>query len=177
MENKVAKEYAEALFILACEEKKEKEYLDELKLTESLILKDPEYMLLLSSPNVTKEEKLSALESAFSDHLSEHVMSFLLLLCEKGRITDIKMCVDDYERLYNERCRILVARVTTSVELTEGEKEKIRLMLKKKRGVDVELICKIDESILGGVIIETEDTVIDGSLKTKLRNVKEVMKA
>jgi F0F1-type ATP synthase delta subunit len=41
----------------------------------------------------------------------------------------------------------------------------------------VELICKVDKSILGGVIIETEDTVIDGSLKTKLRNVKEVMKA
>ncbi len=177
MQNNVVKEYAEALFILACEEKKEKEYLDELKLTKTLILKEPEYMLLLSSPNVSKEEKLSALEGAFSDHLSGHVMSFLMLLCEKGRITDIKLCVDDYERLYNERCKILVARVTSSVELTDEEKEKIRLMLEKKRGVEVELICKIDESILGGVIIETEDTVIDGSLKTKLRNVKEVMKA
>ena len=104
-------------------------------------------------------------------------MSFLLLLCEKGRITDLKLCVDDYERLYNEKCKILVARVTSSVELTEGEKEKIRIMLQKKRGVMVELICKVDKSILGGVIIETEDTVIDGSLKTKLRNVKEVMKA
>lgn len=177
MQNKVAMEYSQALFILACEEKKEKEYLDELKLTESLILKDPEYMLLLSSPNVRREEKLSVLEAAFSDHLSEHVMSFLLLLCEKGRITDLKLCVDDYERLYNERCKILVARVTSSVELTEGEKEKIRLALQKKRGVTVELICNVDESILGGVVIETEDTVIDGSLKTKLRNVKEVMKA
>ena len=59
MQNKVAMEYSQALFILACEEKKEKEYLDELKLTESLILNDPEYMLLLSSPNVRREEKLS----------------------------------------------------------------------------------------------------------------------
>ena len=177
MQNNVAKEYSEALFILACEGKKEKEYLDELKLTESLISENPEYMLLLSSPNVKTEEKLSVLENTFSNHLSESVMSFLLLLCEKGRITDLKLCVDDYERLYNEKCKILVARVTSSVELTEGEKEKIRIMLQKKRGVMVELICKVDKSILGGVIIETEDTVIDGSLKTKLRNVKEVMKA
>ena len=68
-------------------------------------------------------------------------------------------------------------RSSKRTELTEGEKEKIRIMLQKKRGVMVELICKVDKSILGGVIIETEDTVIDGSLKTKLRNVKEVMKA
>ena len=91
MQNNVAKEYSEALFILACEEKKEKEYLDELKLTESLISENPEYMLLLSSPNVQTEEKLSVLENTFSNHLSESVMSFLLLLCEKGRITDLKL--------------------------------------------------------------------------------------
>ena len=39
------------------------------------------------------------------------------------------------------------------------------------------LVCETDESILGGIIIETEDTVIDGSLKSKLRDVKDVIKA
>ena len=177
MTDNVVKEYSQALFMLACEEKAEKEYLDCLKTANSLFSKNPEYILLLSSPNISKEERLGIIDRAFGTRMNDAVVSFMKLLCERGHIGGFGSCVADYERLYNERCRIRVATVTSSVELTGAEREKIRLMLEKKYNVGVNLICKVDPSILGGVIIEAEETVIDGSLKSKLRDVKDVIKA
>jgi len=101
----------------------------------------------------------------------------LKLLCEKGHITRFDVCLEDYEKLYNMKCKTRIARVISSVPLTDEEGAKIKASLERKWGVCVNLICETDESILGGIIIKTEDTVIDGSLKTKLRDVKDVIKA
>ncbi|MBQ9743707.1 MAG: ATP synthase F1 subunit delta [Clostridia bacterium] len=177
MTDNIVKEYSRALFMLACEEGKEKEYLDCLNTAKDLFTKNPEYILLLSSPNISKEERLLAIDRAFGSRMCENVVSFIKLLCERDRIGGFGTCVEDYTRLYNEKCRIRVVTVTSSVKLTEAECEKIRKMLEKKYSVGVNLILKVDPSILGGIIIEAEDTVIDGSLKSKLRNVKDVIKA
>lgn len=177
MQNNVEKEYSQALFTLACEENSAEKYYEELKLVREIFRKEPEYLTLLSSPNISKEEKLLALDGAFSEALSEYTLSFLKLLCERGHILKFDVCLSDYEKLYNLKCRTRVARVISSLELTAEEKKKITDALEKKWGVCVNLVCEVDESILGGIIIETEDTVIDGSLKTKLRDVKDVIKA
>jgi len=177
MQNNVEKEYSQALFTLACEENSSEKYLEELKLIADVFKEEPEYVTLLSSPNVSKEEKLSSIDSTFSPFVSEYTLSFLKLLCEKGHITRFDVCLEDYEKLYNMKCKTRIARVISSVPLTDEEGAKIKASLERKWGVCVNLICETDESILGGIIIKTEDTVIDGSLKTKLRDVKDVIKA
>ena len=58
-----------------------------------------------------------------------------------------------------------------------AEKKKLKSALTKRYGVNVELNCLVDKSILGGMIIKTEDSVTDGSLKTKIRDIKDVIKA
>jgi F-type H+-transporting ATPase subunit delta len=60
--------------------------------------------------------------------------------------------------------------------LTSEEKERIVNALEKKTGHRVELLCTVDEKILGGIIINTEETVMDGSLRRKIHDVKEVIK-
>ena len=177
MQNNVEKEYSQALFTLACEENSAEKYYEELKLVSDVFRSDTEYLTLLSSPNLSMEEKISCIDGAFSSFVSEYTLSFLKLLCEKGHISRFDVCLDDYEKLYNLKCRTRVARVISSVELTDEEKAKIKASLEKKWKVTVNLACETDESILGGIIIETEDTVIDGSLKSKLRDVKDVIKA
>ena len=176
MSNNVSYEYAEALFLLSCEENDAEGYLSDLMIIKEAIEENGEYISLLSSPNITKEEKLSLVDAAFGESVRGHVVSFLKLLCERGRAELLPECLENYEKLYNQVKRVIVAEVTSAVELTPDEREKLVRRLEKKTGHKVELVCHVDEGILGGIIVKTEDTVMDGSLKRKIRDVKDVIK-
>ena len=73
--------------------------------------------------------------------------------------------------------KVIKAEVTSAVALTEDEKARLIKSLEKKTGHRVELACRVDKDILGGIIVRTEDTVLDGSLKHKIRSVKDVIKS
>ena len=170
-------EYAEALFLLSCEEQSAEKYLFDLRLVKSILDESPEYLELLHSPSIPLQDKLNAIENAFIGRINEYVVSFLKLLCENNRIEYIYSCFENYEKLYNQVKRVIISNVTSAVLLTDDEKARIISKLEKKFGYRVELICKIDEKILGGIIIETDDVILDGSLICKMRDVKEVIKS
>lgn len=175
MKSNISLEYAEALFTLGLEEKKDKEQLDELLLIRQVIKDNEEYIQLLLSPNLPRDEKIGLIDSAFSCRVSDYVLSFLKLLCEKGRIELLEECIDNYEKLYNQINSVIKARVVSAVSLTDEEKNKIIEKLQQKTKHKVELMCTVDPSILGGIVIHTDDAVIDGSLRRKMHDVKEVI--
>lgn len=175
MKNNISHEYAEALFLLSCEEQKEEEYLNDLKIVKDIFDNEKDYVELLHSPALSKEEKIELLDKAFLGRVNEHIVSFLKLMCENNRIEFLYSCFEDYEKLYNQVKRVIVATVTSAVALTEDEKSRIKEKLEKKFGNKVELVCQVDEKILGGIIIKTDDAIMDGSLKRKMRDVKEVI--
>ena len=177
MKNKISLEYAEALFLLACEQEKSEVYLNDLRLVGEALRVDEELMLLLRSPNLSHTEKDGVIDAIFGANLQEDTVSFLKLLCQKGRAELLPLCIADFERLYNEVNRVIVAEVTSAVPLTEAEKEKLIAGLEKKTGHKTELVCHVDPEILGGIIIRTEDAVLDGSLKRKIHSIKEVIKS
>ncbi|MBR3791990.1 MAG: F0F1 ATP synthase subunit delta, partial [Clostridia bacterium] len=84
--NDVAREYGSALYMVACEDDDVKTYIDGLNVISDSFLKEPEYMLFLSSPNVPLNQRVSSLEAVFGDVMPQKLVSFLQLLCEKGRI-------------------------------------------------------------------------------------------
>lgn len=173
--NNISSEYAEALFLISCEENAEEEYLNDIRLVGQVIDAEPEYIMLLRSPNLTLEEKLTSIDEAFGESVNENVLSFLKLLCENNRMENLGECIEAYEALYNQIKGVVIARVTSAVELTDLEKERLTAGLEKKLGRKVELACAVDPAILGGIIVETGDTVIDGSVKRKIQEVKEVI--
>ena len=171
----ISKEYAEALFALACEEGKETEFLTALeKITESLS-NEPDYAALLSSPSIPLGERLKAVEAVFSATIPEYVVSWLQLLCEKGRLGYFPECVKEYRSLLAAKNAVITAKVTSAVPLTEDESEALKQKLEKISGSTVLLDCTLDPSLLGGVVVEMNGRVMDGSLRHRLRAVKEVM--
>lgn len=171
----MSKEYAEALFALAKENGIEDIILGELRTVLELFDENPEYVVFMSSPSIPKNERLDALENAFSGKFHEYTVSFVELLCERSRINSFHDCVKDYEALYNQSKQVLKAHVTSAVPLTDDEKEKLKIKLEKKSGNTLILECDTDESILGGVIVELDGKIMDGSLKHRLQEVKEVI--
>lgn len=172
----LSKEYAVSLFSLAVEGSCEKEYLDELKFVLEIIERDPDYINLLGSPALTREERSSILDEAFGTTLSEYVMSFLKLLCEAGQIKLFPDCVAEFEKMYRDEMKTASVKVTSASALTFDETERIRAKVEKLVGGKCEISYKIDPYILGGAIIETENGVIDGSLRKSLNEMKEVIK-
>ena len=172
----LSKEYAESLFSLGAEDSNEEKYLNELRYVNEVFSANPEYVELLASPALIKEERTELLDKAFGESLSEFVLSFLKVLCESGHIKLFTECVAEYSRLYRESMRKSAVKVTSASELTEDEKRRIAAKIEKIVDGDCDIMYSVDPSLIGGAIIETENAVIDGSLKKSLQEMKEVIK-
>lgn len=169
------KEYGSALFLLAKEEDKTKEFEASLNLIGRAFTDNPEYMELLSSPNIAKAELTGLIDTAFSGCLTEDVLSFLKLICEQGHIRSFFKCKEEFDKLLEDDRKVATAVITSAVALNDKEKQKLIKKLEALSGRKVSPIYKIDKAILGGLVIEMDGKVIDSSLKRQMRNIKEVM--
>ena len=173
----ISKQYAEAIFALACENGQEDTVMEALKTALAVFEQNPEYMELLSSPAIPLTERCAAVVQTFSGGFPEMVVSLLGLMCEKGRIGGYAECVEEYARLLDARRSVVEARVISATPLTEEQKAALKQKLENKCGGTVVLSCEVDATIMGGLIVEMQGAVMDGSLRQRLLEVKEVMKA
>lgn len=167
------KEYAQALFMLSLEENKTEEYIKDLKVIEDAFHDNPDFLELLGSPSIYMSERLEIIDKVFLGKVSRHVLSFVKLLCEKKHISNISECIKEFRVLHDEFNRISFVKVTSAMELSQDEKDRLIEKLKRTSDKSINAQFVVDESILGGIIIETEGKILDGSLKYKLKDVKE----
>ena len=171
----MSKSYADALFSLALETNTVFETLTALKEMRDGINGTEGALDLLASPSIPKDERCAVLEKAFGDVQPEHVMSFVGVLVQNGHIRELNDCVDAYTALHDEHARLSTAHVTSAVELTADERAKLVKKLESKLGRTIHLECAVDPSLLGGLVVHVDGKVIDGSLRSKLQEIKEVM--
>ncbi len=174
--NDVSREYGSALYMVAREDDDVKAYVDGLNVVADAFLNEPEYMLFLSSPDVPLNQRVSSLEAVFGNVVPQKLVSFLQLLCEKGRIECFEDAKITFLELYEDWKNILKITVKSAVPLTESEKERLTNKLESVYKSTISVDYVIDTSLIGGVVIETEDKIIDGSVKNRLQQVKEVIK-
>lgn len=171
----ISKEYAQALFELAKEQNSEKEFALALNTVAKELENAPEYAELLSSPNIPIDERKALIEQAFAEHIPEYVLSFTQLLCEHGHIRDFGSCLREYKDLYRALKSISTARVVSAAALTDQQKEVLIKKLEKISGNQITAVYEVDATLLGGLTVYLDDKVIDGSLRRKLKEVKEVI--
>ncbi len=168
----VAGTYGEALFDLALENKSLDEIEEEIKAVKVVFKENMELIKLLNHPKITKEEKVAFIETIFKGRVSDDVTGFLVIIIKKGRYDEISEIFDYFLAKVREHKKIGVAYVTSAIELSEQEKEKIKnKLLATTKYVQFEMNYKVDASILGGLIIRIGDRVVDSSLKSKLNTL------
>ena len=173
--SEVSREYAEAMFELARETQSEDAIAAGLKLVAGLVRRDPEILDFLAAPNIPKRERSAVLEKALSGQVPEFVLSLTQLMCESGNIRCIERCAEEYEEILNTARGLSTARVVSATALTEDQKRQLQQRLSEKTGRKVVLDCSVDESLLGGLVVTLDGKVMDGSLKHRLNEVREVM--
>ena len=170
-----SKEYAEALFALAAETKQEKPYLEALRVVGDALAAEPEYVELLAAPSIPRDERNALLEQAFGAAVPEQVLSFVQLLCAHGMVRSLPDCMEEYHRLYQAAVAMSTAYVTSAVALTEEQQTLLKEKLSAKFGRAIELVCTVDEHLLGGITVQLDGVVLDGSLRRRLQAVKDVI--
>lgn len=171
----ISKEYAAALFSIAVEKGCVPAWEKQLREIASLLRAQPDYVRLLTSPDIPAEERIGLLRTAFAQGTDEELVSFAALMCRRGRAAQLPEAIERFCQLANERAKVQVATVTSARPLLEGERERLVRALEKKTGTRVELQCEVDPTVMGGLRVMIDGRVIDGTVRERLREIKEVI--
>ncbi|MCL2633712.1 MAG: ATP synthase F1 subunit delta [Oscillospiraceae bacterium] len=173
----IEKTYADALFSLIKEEKGDVKTvfdttLSELEAVDTVVSGLPDFVKLLSTPTISEKEKLELVEKAFSGKTSQTVYNFLRVLTVKKRMAYFGKIYRSFRAAYNEEFGIAEITVTTSLPLTDPLRESITKRMAEITGKNVSIREKVDKSIIGGIVIDYGNTRLDGSIKTRLTDLK-----
>lgn len=117
------------------------------------------------------------LEEAKEEQFSDVVDSFARLMVENGDSNNIEEIVNNFQEIWNDNKNIVEAEIITVHELNEGMMDILRDYIKTTTGAsEVFLEQKVDESILGGVVIKYKDKILDASLKKEIQELKKHIK-
>ena len=130
---------------------------------------------LSEEENITKEiyNELHDVVELFNNKINNDLKNFLKILVEKGRISSLKSIELTFKELLNDKHNIIEGTVISAIALTEKQVKELEEKLSKKYNKNVTLENEVDQSILGGVLVRLGNTQIDGSVKTRLNNIKD----
>lgn len=169
------KEYGGALFALAKEENLLDEVADGLRIALTEIRENPGYLKLVENPAVKKDERLALLDRAFRGGVHPYVLNFLKILCERGILSSLPGCCDEYRDSLYEVRGILPVTAWTAAELDEEQKQALTKKLEQTTGKQVLLTCRTDASLLGGVRLTYAGRELDGTVKGRLDKLRELL--
>jgi F-type H+-transporting ATPase subunit delta len=164
----LARPYARAAFAIARDERAFADWSAALGFA-ARIAADPRVSGLLGNPKLTDANAVMLLAP---EPQSESFARFLKLLADNRRLALLPEIAGLYEALRAEAERVVKATVTSATALPAGELDKITAALRQRFGREVEVDTAIDESLIGGAVIDAGDVVIDGSLKGKLERLQ-----
>lgn len=175
MNDKAEKIYGDAFFSLCREQNPEglKDILGELTELDKIFTENPGFIKLMNTPTVPQEEKLSLLNELIkAGNLSELCGNLLCVLCEKHRMSCFTGIVKHFKGLYNDEFKLAEITVTTSSPLSDAMKQKIIEKMSKVIGKTVSINEKVDEKLIGGIVIDYGSKRYDGSIKSRLDALK-----
>jgi len=164
--------YGQSLYDLAAESNLSDEILGEMELIKGIFKENPDYVTLLSEPSVPKNERLKLVDEAFGDGRQQYLLNFIKILIEKGLLREFSACQKRFRKCYNEEHGIADALVTTAVALDEAQLKQLTDKLEKLSGKKVLLKQKVDSGVLGGVRVDLEGQLFDGTVKGRLSELR-----
>jgi len=173
MESGVAGRYARALFQAALKEGMVVNVSGDLETISHIIRNDERFQQFLGHPDSTRSVKLALFESVFGDRVTALTMSMLRLLVEKQRELELPYIFEQFAELRREAEKVLAIKVTSARELTQEQKDAIVAKFQKAKGKTIESTFSVDESVMGGVKVEFEGNVVDGTVAGNLEKLRE----
>ena len=171
MKVRLARRYAQALFRLAQGWQISHAVEEELVLVEQ-VLAEGEAQAFFENPSVSVVAKQKTIIRLFGNSISVLVQNFLCHVTDKRRIEFLPAIIKEYRTLVNQADNVVEVEITTVAPLAPPDCEQLLTQLIEVTGKKVQLKPRIDQHILGGVIIQIGDKRIDSSVAGKLADLK-----
>ena len=168
--------YGQALYSLAREENCSETILGELSVLDRSFGQEPDFLRLMSAPNLSKEERCGILDGSFRGKVHPYVLNFLKILTEKGYVRHFSDCCQAYRLRYNQANNILPVTAVTALALSVVQKSRLQAKLQEQTGKTVDLTNRIDPDILGGIRLDYDGKRLDGTVQNHLDSIRELLK-
>ncbi|WP_187262168.1 ATP synthase F1 subunit delta [Pontibacter beigongshangensis] len=170
---RVASRYAKSLIELAAEKNVLEQVQADLQLFSQVLSQNRDFKLLLQNPIIQSDKKLVILNSVFGKKVNPLTLSFFEIITRKRREPILEAVAVEFENQYNILKEIQPATVTSATKLTPALREQIIMQLTVQTGKSIQLIEKVDSSLIGGFVLRVGDKQYDSSVRhslNKLRN-------
>ncbi|MCP5169447.1 MAG: F0F1 ATP synthase subunit delta [Hahellaceae bacterium] len=172
----VARPYAKAAFEAAQSQNKLADWSAMLSFC-AAVAADEKIKVVLDNPGLTSTQKADAFVLVCGDKLSEDARRFVQVLAENKRLSVVAEISRLFEQLKSQLERSVDVAVESAFELTAEQQDKLAQALSKKLERQVNVSATTNKALLGGVIIRTEDLIIDASVRGKLAKLAESMRS
>jgi F-type H+-transporting ATPase subunit delta len=166
-----ARVYAEALFDVAKDKGKLDAVRDELAQFVDAVDGNRELQVFFFSPYFSSAEKVAGLKRAVSS-VDAELLNFLELLIEKQRMPEIFRIRRQLDELWKQENRRIDVTVTSAVTLEPSVVEKVGEEIERQTGQKVELSSRVDAEILGGIVLQVGNKVLDASIRSRLEKLR-----
>ncbi len=170
---KVAHRYAKALFDLALETNQLEEVNNDIATIRGV--KDEEMIMVFRSPVINEDKKISIFEAIFEDNITKLTSAFFKLVFRKGRMIALPEILDSFDTQYRNHHKIVVVEVTTALPISEDLlmyiQGKLQVLPRYKES-KLEMRSKLDENVIGGFVLQTDDILYDASIRHDLMIIK-----
>ena len=167
--------YGESLYQLAKEESLGKLIGEQLKVMQQSMNQEPDFIRLLSSPNLTKQERCQILDDSFRGKLHPYLLNFMKILTEKGYMRHFSDCCDAYTALYNQDNGILEVTAVTATALTALQESKLQEKLARITGKEIALRNRIDPAVLGGIRLDYDGQRLDDTVSHRMDAIRNLL--
>ncbi len=131
----------------------------------------------LADAQVPAEKKREVLREIFGASVAPEVLAIVTLAVERGHIALLGDVARDYREIAESQRGVVVAEITTAIALDESTRATIEKQLTTSLGRPVALRERVDESIVGGIVIKVAGRVLDGSLASQLDSMRATLSA
>jgi F-type H+-transporting ATPase subunit delta len=167
--------YAQALLDLADARGVTTQVAEDVQGIAQMIEQDPAFRQYMNDPSVSRTGRAEALDRVFGPRVPGILSSFLKLLDARQKLSSFPAMAAAFKELLDKRSGNIEVEITVPHALNDGELHDVRNQISHKLGKNASVKQKVDESIIGGMVLRIGDSLIDGSVKTQLETIKRRM--
>lgn len=162
----IARPYAKAAFDFAVEQSAVEKWNEMLRFAVEVVKDETIQKFLTSSLSSTK--LADTIISICGDQLDQYGQNFVRVMAENKRLTVLPAVFEEFLDYVKEYQSVAEVQVISAQPLNAAQQEKIVAAMKKRLARKIKLSCSVDNSLIAGVIVRTDDFVIDGSSRGQL---------
>jgi len=169
----LAKVYASSILAIAKEKNEVDAFGDELREFAKLVESQPDLWGYLSSPTVDAAKRSEALEKMLRGRAKDSVTDSLQIINRNGRLGLLMAIVEAYGKLQKDLAGRVEVRVRTASALKPPQEQRVREIIRKRTGKEADLVVDLDQSLIGGLVVQIGDEKLDASVSRKLAMMHE----